>query len=100
MGMGFKLIVILLLVLFVITFSGLTPGIVGVDSISGHKLLEVERKLDRLNKHAVKSIHVWLHIQFFVILHIYSLVCHLHFHLLGTMMKSTCQKLSSMDVFI
>lgn len=49
MGMGFKLIVILLLVLFVITFSGLTPGVVGVDSISGHKLLEVERKLASLN---------------------------------------------------
>ncbi|XP_058223054.1 protein neprosin-like [Rhododendron vialii] len=37
--------------------SGLTPGVVGVDSISGHKLLEFERKLDRLNKHAMKSIH-------------------------------------------
>lgn len=56
-SMGFKL---LLLFLFVATFSGFTYGVVEVNLISRQKLLEVERKLNLLNKRAVKSIRVWL----------------------------------------
>ncbi|XP_057477853.1 uncharacterized protein LOC130765448 [Actinidia eriantha] len=53
--MGYKWMVILLLGLSVLTSSSVTHG-VEVDSISRKKILEVEKKLNILNKHAVKSI--------------------------------------------
>ncbi|KAL7164531.1 hypothetical protein ACSBR2_040436 [Camellia fascicularis] len=58
--MGFQIqlrVTLLLVLLYVITFSCVTYGAVEVDSsLSRQKQLEVERKLELLNKHAVKSI--------------------------------------------
>lgn len=84
--MGFKL---LLLFFFVATFSGFTYGVVEVNLISRQKLLEVERKLNLLNKRAVKSIRVWLPCysveccNFFLLLYIpfYSSFSHILFFL-------------------
>ncbi|KAI7978885.1 hypothetical protein LOK49_Contig670G00002 [Camellia lanceoleosa] len=58
--MGFQIqlrVTLLLVLLYVLTFSCVTYGAVEVDSsMSRQKQLEVERKLELLNKHAVKSI--------------------------------------------